>query len=159
MMIKRKTIAVAVALTLPVATLLGGNATAAAAAADDVATTLPEVTVRATSQPIGASHVDDAHIARMRAATSDTAGLLGDEPGVSLYGAGGVSSLPTMHGMADDRLRIKERWGLANRFLITTLTTRTWVLGFIILNVRLLHFTKRDADNLNVVFYTGLLHL
>jgi iron complex outermembrane receptor protein len=28
-------------------------------------------------------------------------------PGVSLYGAGGVSSLPVIHGLADDRLRIK----------------------------------------------------
>jgi iron complex outermembrane receptor protein len=28
-------------------------------------------------------------------------------PGVSLYGAGGVSSLPAIHGLADDRLRIK----------------------------------------------------
>ena len=43
----------------------------------------------------------------LRAATSDTASLLGDVPGVSLYGAGGVSSLPVIHGLADDRLRIK----------------------------------------------------
>jgi iron complex outermembrane receptor protein len=26
---------------------------------------------------------------------------------VSLYGAGGVSSLPSVHGLADDRLRIQ----------------------------------------------------
>jgi iron complex outermembrane receptor protein len=43
----------------------------------------------------------------LRAATSDTASLLRDVPGVSLYGAGGVSSLPSIHGLADDRLRIK----------------------------------------------------
>jgi iron complex outermembrane receptor protein len=43
----------------------------------------------------------------MRPATSDTASLLRDIPGVSLYGAGGVSSLPAIHGLADDRLRIK----------------------------------------------------
>ncbi len=42
-----------------------------------------------------------------RAATSDTAGLLRDVPGVSLYGAGAVSSLPAIHGMADDRVRVK----------------------------------------------------
>ena len=42
-----------------------------------------------------------------RAATSDTANLLGNTPGVSLYGAGAVSSLPAIHGLADDRLRIK----------------------------------------------------
>ncbi|MDI3262081.1 MAG: TonB-dependent receptor [Fulvimonas sp.] len=42
-----------------------------------------------------------------RAATSDTASLLRDVPGISLYGAGGVSSLPVIHGLADDRNRIK----------------------------------------------------
>jgi iron complex outermembrane receptor protein len=39
--------------------------------------------------------------------TSDTASLLSDEPGISLYRAGGVSSLPVIHGLADDRIRIK----------------------------------------------------
>lgn len=39
--------------------------------------------------------------------TNDTASLLNDEPGVSLYRAGGVSSLPAIHGLADDRIRIK----------------------------------------------------
>ncbi|SFK25807.1 TonB-dependent receptor [Methylophaga sulfidovorans] len=42
-----------------------------------------------------------------RAASSDTASLLDGIPGVSLYGAGGVSSLPVISGLADDRLRIK----------------------------------------------------
>ncbi|HMM46780.1 MAG TPA: TonB-dependent receptor [Thiobacillaceae bacterium] len=42
-----------------------------------------------------------------RATTSDTASLLRDVPGVTLYGSGGVSSLPAIHGLADDRLRIK----------------------------------------------------
>lgn len=46
-------------------------------------------------------------LAPMRAATSDTASLLRDVPGLSLFGAGGVSSLPVIHGLADDRLRIK----------------------------------------------------
>jgi len=40
-------------------------------------------------------------------ATSDTAGLLKNTPGVNLQGGGGVSSLPTIHGLADDRLRVK----------------------------------------------------
>lgn len=39
--------------------------------------------------------------------TSNTASLLEDEPGISLYRAGGVSSLPVIHGLADDRIRIK----------------------------------------------------
>jgi iron complex outermembrane receptor protein len=70
---------------------------------------LPTVVV--TGSPLkeapAASVVGAEDIARMRAATSDTASLLADIPGVSLYGAGGVSSLPAVHGMADDRLRIK----------------------------------------------------
>jgi iron complex outermembrane receptor protein len=40
-------------------------------------------------------------------ASSDTANLLRDVPGVSLNGAGGFSSLPAIRGLADDRLRIK----------------------------------------------------
>ena len=54
-----------------------------------------------------ASAVTGNSLAPLRAATSDSASLLRDVPGVSLYGAGGVSSLPVIHGMADDRLRIK----------------------------------------------------
>lgn len=40
-------------------------------------------------------------------ATSDTASLLKNTPGVNLQGAGGVSGLPTIRGLADDRLRVK----------------------------------------------------
>ena len=46
-------------------------------------------------------------IAKQKATTSDTAQLLKNISGVSLYGAGGVSSLPVIRGLADDRLRIK----------------------------------------------------
>lgn len=42
-----------------------------------------------------------------RTGTSDTAALLDGQPGISLYRAGGVSSLPAIHGLADDRIRIK----------------------------------------------------
>ena len=44
---------------------------------------------------------------RLRSNTSDSARLLEDFAGVSLYAAGGLSSLPEIHGMADDRIRIK----------------------------------------------------
>ncbi len=37
----------------------------------------------------------------------DAAKLLENEMGVSLYRAGGVSSLPVIHGLADDRIRIQ----------------------------------------------------
>ena len=43
----------------------------------------------------------------LQSSVSDSAQLLKGLPGVSLYGAGGVSSLPAIHGLADDRLRIK----------------------------------------------------
>jgi len=64
--------------------------------AEDVA--LPKVEIRAERlQEESATSVN----------TSDTASLLENEPAVSLYRAGGVSSLPVIHGLADDRIRIK----------------------------------------------------
>jgi iron complex outermembrane recepter protein len=45
-------------------------------------------------------------LAVKRAKTSDTAALLSDTPGVSLATGGGVSSLPVVHGLADDRITI-----------------------------------------------------
>lgn len=50
--------------------------------------------------------MDAAEIARMSSSVSDTAKLLEDIPGVSLYGAGGVSGIPAIHGLADDRLKV-----------------------------------------------------
>ncbi len=41
------------------------------------------------------------------ATPADTAALLGSVPGVSLNSAGGLSSLPSIRGLADDRLRIQ----------------------------------------------------
>ena len=55
----------------------------------------------------GASDVSTATMDSLRPATSDTATLLRDVPGVSLNGAGGISSLPAIRGLGDDRLRIK----------------------------------------------------
>lgn len=70
--------------------------------------TLNEVVVNASRLPEATSprQVGPAEIAAKQAVTRDTASLLQDVPGVSLYGAGGVSSLPAIHGLADDRLRI-----------------------------------------------------
>jgi iron complex outermembrane receptor protein len=56
---------------------------------------------------LGATTVDAQTIQFLRPATSDTASLLRNVPGVSLNGAGGVSSLPSIRGLADDRVRIK----------------------------------------------------
>ena len=74
----------------------------------ETAPVLDEVVVNANRPRSSANlgTVDSSQLAPLRAATSDTASLLRDVPGVSLYGAGGVSSLPSIHGLADDRLRV-----------------------------------------------------
>jgi len=95
-----------IAMAFPLVSVLSAPALAAVGAA----VTLPTVTVsdaRADGTVPSATALDRAHLARRLASTSDTASLLSDIPGLSLYGAGGVSSLPTIHGLADDRLRIK----------------------------------------------------
>jgi iron complex outermembrane receptor protein len=97
--------ALAVALALPTAGLYGTDSHAA-----DDRTRLPAVTVSGTldgTPPLGAVTLDAAALAARRAATSDTARLITDLPGVDAYGAGGVSSLPVIRGLADDRLRIQ----------------------------------------------------
>jgi iron complex outermembrane receptor protein len=76
----------------------------AAQAAD---ATLSEVVISANKDGNQATTIGKKQLEASRAATSDTASLLKDIPGVSLQGAGGVSSLPIIHGLADDRLRIK----------------------------------------------------
>ncbi len=55
---------------------------------------------------LNTSELDADDIISKRAAVSDTAQLLEDIPGISLYGAGGVSSLPVMHGLNDDRVKV-----------------------------------------------------
>ncbi|MBX3751652.1 MAG: TonB-dependent receptor [Opitutaceae bacterium] len=62
---------------------------------------------RLAELPLNAAAVDDEELRARRPATSDSASLLKGIPGVSLHGAGGVSSLPSIRGLADDRLRIK----------------------------------------------------
>lgn len=68
-----------------------------------------EVTAEKASevQLPGGTSLNAEDFEKLRSSTNDTAKLLGSLPGVSLYGAGGVSSLPVIHGLADDRLRIQ----------------------------------------------------
>lgn len=73
-------------------------------------TLLDPVTIDAYAEqsPVGgAARVNAGDVNALRPATSDTASLLRDIPGLSINGAGGVSSLPSIRGLADDRLRIK----------------------------------------------------
>jgi iron complex outermembrane receptor protein len=82
----------------------------AVALADETITT-PEVNVTSEKlqhlPSLTNSELDQSDLKSGCVRTSDTASLLADQPGVSLYGAGGVSSLPAIHGMADDRVRVK----------------------------------------------------
>jgi len=92
----------------PMTTLAALVAALPLAASSQVTDTLSPVTVVAPRiAPLGASITTDATLAPQRAATSDSARLLQDIPGISLYGAGGVSSLPAIRGLADDRIRIQ----------------------------------------------------
>ena len=70
---------------------------------DEIVVTAPQT----TDSFLGSSDLDEAELMSQRAGTSDTSRLLQDVPGMSLYGAGGISSLPSIHGLADDRLRIQ----------------------------------------------------
>jgi iron complex outermembrane recepter protein len=63
------------------------------------------ITATKENESLSASQIGERALGAMRAGTSDSAQLLKDIPGVSLYGAGGISSLPVVHGIADDRLR------------------------------------------------------
>ena len=74
---------------------------------------LSEITVSgsadeaATGASLGAAGLGEKALAPQRAATSDSAHLLQDVPGISLTGAGGISSLPAIHGLSDDRIRVQ----------------------------------------------------
>ena len=54
----------------------------------------------------GTTEKRESPLASMRLKTSDTSSLLKNEPGVTLATGGGVSSLPIVHGLGDDRLII-----------------------------------------------------
>ncbi|MCW9024647.1 MAG: TonB-dependent receptor [Gammaproteobacteria bacterium] len=63
---------------------------------------LPTMTVEGAKQQI-----EMEELMSLVPATSDTASLLRNVPGLNIQGGGGVSGLPVIHGLADDRLRIK----------------------------------------------------
>jgi len=108
MLFSRKPIPLAVSLAL---SALWNNAAAQsnppAVSSDTPLMTVVVVGTEPTDVEFNSVTLDAADLLPMRAATSDTATLLRDIPGVSFYGAGGVSSLPAIRGLADDRLRIK----------------------------------------------------
>ncbi|KAB7741227.1 TonB-dependent receptor plug domain-containing protein [Parvibaculum sedimenti] len=86
----------------------------AMAAAQD-ATLLPPVDVESPKEqtatdlgyaPLTETNVSPLERLRKLAHTNDTASLFEDVAGVSTYKAGGVSNLPVINGLADDRVRI-----------------------------------------------------
>jgi len=67
---------------------------------------LPTVTVIGEKVSEFGTSIDGKNLSFRRFATNDTATLLDGVPGISLYSGGGVSSLPAINGLADDRLKI-----------------------------------------------------
>ena len=65
------------------------------------------ITAESTSALSTSAEVDLGATASPATLTDDSAALLRGVPGVSLNAAGGLSSLPSIRGLADDRLRIK----------------------------------------------------
>ncbi|HMN22596.1 MAG TPA: TonB-dependent receptor [Ottowia sp.] len=83
---------------------------AAPVVADAVAGSLAPVTVtapRAAAEPLGSQSLDGELLRTQRPISADTAQLLRDFPGYAAQTAGGVSSLPAIRGLGDDRLRIE----------------------------------------------------
>jgi iron complex outermembrane recepter protein len=74
---------------------------------DPIIVTATEDADESLDSTLGAVDLTAGDLKAKRAATGDSASLLQDTPGVSLYGAGGISSLPAVHGLADDRLRVQ----------------------------------------------------
>jgi iron complex outermembrane receptor protein len=67
----------------------------------------PAETPRAImSAPLAQATVDAEALADKRPAVADTTQLLRDVPGVDFYEAGGISRIPTIHGLNDDRIKI-----------------------------------------------------
>jgi len=72
---------------------------------------IPDITVTGSptldAQTPNGLEIDADALKSLSSTTSDSAALLKNIPGLSLQGGGGVSSLPVIRGMADDRLRVK----------------------------------------------------
>lgn len=94
------------------AVLLCGTPLFAIAAAVPAAaqTVLPSIEIESApgllDAPSGLSRLSEERISSRRPGTSDSAALLSGIPGVSLYEAGGVASLPALRGLGADRVSI-----------------------------------------------------
>lgn len=78
--------------------------------AADTPDDLPSITVtgkRPSKSPTQSRLDARSGLNRLKAGEADTTQLLQQTPGVSTTSAGGLSSLPAIHGLADDRLRVQ----------------------------------------------------
>ncbi len=83
------------------------DSTSSTSTAPSAATTLDAIEVTAQKKSSTPEQVPASVITTRSTASSDTARLLKNIAGVQLNSAGGLSSLPTMQGLSDDRLRVK----------------------------------------------------
>lgn len=65
---------------------------------------IPEVVITSDRERVASSSLEGEALASRRRGVSDTAKLLDDLLGVTVAGAGGVSALPSVQGMADQRV-------------------------------------------------------
>ena len=91
-------------LTTLIATATHGSVIAEEAALPSISVTAPAVL---ETKILNSSNIKKEDMQSLVPTTSDTASLLKNIPGLNLQGSGGVSSLPVIRGLADDRLRIK----------------------------------------------------
>jgi iron complex outermembrane recepter protein len=100
-------LAVAILAAFPLCAWSSEPSAPVVADGNETLTTLPKVIVENDRAAIAPARRIEDDVRRARqAATNDTAALLDHLPGVSVNQAGGVSGLPSIHGLADDRLRI-----------------------------------------------------
>lgn len=91
---------------IAISMVIAFTSSAMAQSATKNVTELNSVTIVGDKTPLfGASLSGDSLNAR-RFGTNDAASLLDGIPGISLYTGGGVSSLPVINGLGDDRLKI-----------------------------------------------------
>ena len=87
-----------------IATAIHGNVLAEEVVLPNISVTAPAVL---EIKMLNSSNIKEEELQSLVPTTSDTASLLKNIPGLNLQGSGGVSSLPVIRGLADDRLRIK----------------------------------------------------
>lgn len=99
--------AAALALLVPAAVRAHDEIPADVVTLDEMVIQVPKANPEPKDATLGGAGLDKADLDARRSTASDAADLLRDVPGVSLNGAGGISSLPAVHGLSDDRLRIQ----------------------------------------------------